>query len=199
MNRSEAASVWRPVTLLLASVGALALSNNAPARDVFLTIGGGYNPTGNQVSIESNVLFQQRVVREKLGEQTEHLIYFADGQESAPDLQYEDKELIENCPPAERLMSIVLGSDSYLGIRYRDHQVADVQGPTDPQAIKRCLKKLGKELQAGDRLFIYVTAHGGAAESSGDYDDYDYEYDEAQEKWVANTQEQSPGRSQFPI
>ena len=34
----------------------------AEAKDYFLTIGGGYDPSGNQISLEKNVLFQQSVL-----------------------------------------------------------------------------------------------------------------------------------------
>src|SRR6185312_11898504 len=38
---------------------------NLVADDYFLTIGGGYNPSGNQASLEENVVFFQQVLNDK--------------------------------------------------------------------------------------------------------------------------------------
>ena len=35
------------------------------ATDYFVTIGGGYDPSGNQASLEANILFFQTVLEEK--------------------------------------------------------------------------------------------------------------------------------------
>ena len=50
---------------LLAAVVMLVPGERADARQYFLTIGGGYNPSGNQVSLEKNVLFFQRLLDEQ--------------------------------------------------------------------------------------------------------------------------------------
>ncbi|HCQ39674.1 MAG TPA: hypothetical protein DIV39_11010, partial [Verrucomicrobiales bacterium] len=46
---------------------ALAAIGNLSARDHVLTIGGGYSPSGNQVSLERNVIFFEKLRAEKLG------------------------------------------------------------------------------------------------------------------------------------
>ena len=56
-------------------------------KDYLLTIGGGYEPAGNQASLEANVLFFQEVVSEKYPIGVEHQIFFADGLDSQEDLQ----------------------------------------------------------------------------------------------------------------
>ncbi len=57
------------------------------ATDYFLTIGGGYNRSGNQASLEANVVFFQQVLSDKHREPRRHDIYFADGHDPADDLQ----------------------------------------------------------------------------------------------------------------
>jgi len=47
------------------------------ADDYLLTIAGGYEPTGNQASLEANVLFFQQVVHERYEVTVEHMIFFA--------------------------------------------------------------------------------------------------------------------------
>src|SRR5580700_11049376 len=49
------------------------------ATDYFLTIGGGYNPSGNQASLEANVVFFQQILDDKHRGSRRHDIYFADG------------------------------------------------------------------------------------------------------------------------
>ncbi len=44
---------------------AAGLATTARARDYFLTIGGGYEPQGNQVSLERNVAFFSQILAEQ--------------------------------------------------------------------------------------------------------------------------------------
>lgn len=48
-------------------------------EDFFLTIGGGYSPSGNQASIENNVLFFQRALRDNGLQDKPSNWFFADG------------------------------------------------------------------------------------------------------------------------
>ncbi|HET6423985.1 MAG TPA: hypothetical protein VFG20_09900 [Planctomycetaceae bacterium] len=59
----------------------------ASATDYVFTIGGGYAPSGNQASLEANVLFFQQVLRDQHPGSLRHEIYFADGRDNAADLQ----------------------------------------------------------------------------------------------------------------
>jgi hypothetical protein len=171
--------------VLLMLITMLALS--AAAKDVFITIGGGYDPSGNQVSLEKNAIFVQNLLSEKLGENDQQEIYFSDGAEPTPDLQFIDVEQEKNCPKAARIMCEVFGSADAVGLCYRNHKVPGVKGPTELATLKRRFKELGRELEPGDRLFVYVTAHGGPGGSGEESDGYDYEYDEEEEKWVATS------------
>src|SRR5260221_442632 len=66
-------------------------ASSAEARDYFLTIGGGYDPTGNQASLEENVLQYQKLLDHERPDHPQHDIYFADGDDPQRDVQYEDK------------------------------------------------------------------------------------------------------------
>ncbi len=170
----------KPVALL-AMVAALA-AFPAAAKDYFLVISGGYSPTGNQASIESNVLFFQRTLADRRPDDPSCEVYFADGAEPDRDVQYFDPEVKEQCPPARRIMTEIFGEGDAVGLCYRDHRVPSVTGPTERGTLERRFRELGRELHEGDRLIIYVTGHG--VESYGNYD-YDYEAEE----WVEHETE----------
>src|SRR5436305_9276441 len=78
---------WQPSLVLLGLLQLFALPQ-ALAADHFLTIGGGDSPSYNQVSLEKNILFYQRLLGELEGPRVEHDIYFADGAAGSRDVQY---------------------------------------------------------------------------------------------------------------
>ena len=139
------------VLALLAPVG------TATARDYLLTIGGGYSPSGNQASLEKNVLFYQRLLDEQGLGNLSHDVYFSDGEAAGEDLQVMDRGSV---PKANRLMAEFFGSVDDLGLTYRNHQVPQVRGGTRPENIRKWFETTGPKLREGDRLLIYVTAHG---------------------------------------
>ncbi len=141
------------VSVLVYSV----LSVQGWAEDHLLTIGGGYSPAGNQASLERNVLFFQRLLEEKGMSQLRHDIYFADGDSKAADLQVMDRTSV---PKANRLMAEFFGSEENLGLTYRNHQVPNVKGKSSPANIATWFSNQGRKIKSGDRLLIYVTAHG---------------------------------------
>ncbi|MDC0278960.1 hypothetical protein OAL43_02020 [bacterium] len=130
------------------------------ADDHFLTIGGGYLPSGNQASLERNVLYFQRILEDRYEEEIPHTIFFADGNQPGKDLQVMDRDSV---PEPNRLMAEFFGSRQNLGVSYRDHQVPGVKESTRPEKLKEWFKENGKKLQSGDRLFIYVTSHGNGS------------------------------------
>src|SRR5687767_4255094 len=84
---------WRT----LAGLAWLSLCAVAPARaaDHFLTIGGGYAPSGNQVSLERNVLFFRQVLADLYPEGPDaprHEVFFSDGDAPGRDVQFEDPD-----------------------------------------------------------------------------------------------------------
>jgi hypothetical protein len=129
----------------------------ARAADFFLTIGGGYSPSGNQALLENNVLFFQRVLKEsELGREYND-VFFSDGEFKGQDLQVMDPLSI---PKANRLMAEFFGSRNSLGLSFRDHQIADVRGSTRPENIRKWFGDVGNTMQSGDRLILFVTTHG---------------------------------------
>ena len=146
----------------------LLIPAHADAKDFFLTIGGGSSPAGNQASLEKNVLFYQRLLREQKQDLLHNDIYFADGLATGHDLQVMDRDSV---PRANRLMAEFFGSQRNLGLLYRNHEVAGVRGDTNPENLRRWFADVGSTMQSGDRLVMYVTAHGNSS------DDRDSPYD----------------------
>ncbi len=136
---------------------AASIGSNNHAADFFLTIGGGYAPSGNQASLERNVQFSQRVLREKQIDPKSQSVYFADGDHPGNDLQVMDRKSI---PTANQMMAEFFGSRTDLGLSYRNHQVPDVLGETSLKNIRRWFGSVGPSMRSGDRLFLYVTSHG---------------------------------------
>jgi len=189
MPRHSSVVRWRFGWTLAA---ALAGSFEVHARDYFLTIGGGYDPTGNQISIEENVQTFQRLLAKSRPDAPAHDVYFADGDDPARDLQYRDAQL--ETPIARKLMALIIGNPSEVGICYRDHAVEALAGPAERDSIERRLAQLGRELQAGDRLIIYVTGHGESASGDDSERGYDYRYDDDSQQWVAKSKSQDAPR-----
>ena len=147
-----------PALVLIASV--LCVATQVPAADYFLTIGGGYAPTGNQISLEKNVLFFQHLLAQKYPDgPTQHDIFFSDGVDPGRDLQYVDADA--RVPRANLLLASVFRKTKYLNHRYRSHQVPGVRGGTTRTNLSKWFAEEGSQLKPGDRLLIYVTGHGG--------------------------------------
>jgi hypothetical protein len=159
------------------------------AKDHFLTIGGGYGPTGNQASIENNVLFFQRLLAAERPDQPAHDLFFADGDDPGRDVEVLDVDVKKQCPPARRMMTELCGGGDEIGIVYRNHQVKEIAGATDRNAIRRRFRELGRELKPGDRLFIYMTGHGGSGDSAIGEADYDYSFDADTQQWIAKSED----------
>lgn len=137
----------------------------AHAENFVLTIGGGYEPTGNQASLEKNVLLFQRILAARSESVTRHDVFFADGHNSGKDLQVHDPSQV---PLPNRLMAEFFGSNRDLGLTYRNHQVPGVRGATTPSNIKKWFAEVGPQMNPGDNLTIYVTAHGDESHDNGD-------------------------------
>ena len=133
------------------------------ARDHVLTIGGGYSPAGNQVSLERNVIFFEKLRSEKLADGTPHDLYFADGTSPLPDLQFRREGW--EVPRANLLMGGLFGSQRGLANHYRNNELQGVRGISSPAALERWFREEGLRLKAGDRLILYVTSHGARSGS----------------------------------
>jgi hypothetical protein len=170
-------------------VGALSCQlRSASAEDYFLTIGGGYSVTGNQLSLERNVAFQQAVLAAQRPDHPRHEVFFADGDEPSPDVQCRDPQFRETCPTARRIMAELFSDADAIDLVYRNNEIAHLTGPAELSLVKRRMREIAREIQPHDRLIVYVTGHGSEAEQQYS-DDYDYEYDDESESWKANVKQ----------
>ncbi|MEC9056067.1 MAG: hypothetical protein VX633_12205, partial [Verrucomicrobiota bacterium] len=150
--------------LLLLFAILLSSCGNLWARDHVLTIGGGYSPAGNQVSLERNVIFFEKLRAEKLAADTPHHLYFADGTSPLPDLQFRREGW--EVPRANLLMGGLFGSQRGLANHYRNNELQGVRDISSPAALERWFREEGPKLKAGDRLILYVTSHGARSGST---------------------------------
>lgn len=134
-------------------------NSGADARDYFLTIGGGYSPTGNQVSLEKNVQFFERLLFEQGLSAVAHDVYFSDGDNPHRDLQFYDPDF--EIPKVNQLLAQIYGKEDGLSHQYRTHVLQNVRGASNRKNLTRWFQEVGSKLESGDRLLIYLTGHGG--------------------------------------
>jgi hypothetical protein len=133
------------------------LASVATARDVFLTIGGGHSRDSNQASLEKNVLFYEQLLQEQNIPAAQQSVYFAAGATDRKDVQAKD---VDSLPKANRVMAEFFLTERDLGLHYRTSEVPGVRGATTRENIQKWFKNDGQSLKSGDRLILYVTAHG---------------------------------------
>lgn len=150
----------RPYLVMVFCVVSLLATLPAAADDYYLTLGGGYSPTGNQFSLESNVRYFREVLNESYSQDVHHDLLFADGDDPTPDLQYRD---LGDMPRINELLSLVFQQRKEFGYRYRNHELEDVLGPSRLSTLQQWFDDVGSELTPEDRLFIYLTGHGGSS------------------------------------
>ena len=130
------------------------------ATDYFLTLGGGYDRSGNQASLEANVLFFQQLLVDKHRGRRRHEIFFADGDDPAADLQTLREKPAQSATPATDLLAALHRRRGGDQVGYRDHRVAGTTGSLNPSLIRAAFADLARQARLGDRVIIYVTAHG---------------------------------------
>jgi hypothetical protein len=139
----------------------LLLAGSAPAADSFFTVGGGYSPVSNQVSLEKNVLYFQRVLKDLKLDGRPHYILFADGNDPARDLVTLD--ISHPPPPIFPLLARILAKPDGTWEEYRDHAIPHVADRANIDTIEAHLADVGPKLTDADRLVVYFTGHGGRA------------------------------------
>ena len=129
-----------------------------PLKHHFLTIGGGYSPTGNQVSLEKNILYLQRMLKDLDFADAPHTIYFADGNDPGRDLQFMDPKF--RIPKINKILAGLAGSTKGLANQYRTN-VIKANGASKADLVSKWFDQKGKKLTKEDRLMLYFTGHGG--------------------------------------
>ena len=147
------------------------------AKDYFLTIGGGYSPEGNQASLEANVLFLNQLFARGPYRPAQHNVLFANGQTGSPDMQ-------ALAPRRQNSEAIQFFADLFeyelQRVIYRSHRVPLVRGRNHAADVERAIDDLSKKLTDQDRLFIYVTAHGGRGERENEFDTCIHGWDDSE-------------------
>ncbi len=147
---------------LLILVGGLGGSQMLCATDYFVTIGGGYVPEQNQASLEANVIFFQSVLDKQHPDKRRHEIFFSDGSNTEADLQVLAPVEPSQLPATDLLARLHRrGDPPEAKVEYRNHRVPQCSGPTSSAGIHSAISRIAKDAKTGDRLLVYVTAHGG--------------------------------------
>ena len=122
-----------------------------------LIMGGGYSPSGNQFSLESNVKYFLRI-KEKLGfSKSSSQLFFADGNDPARDLQYFDPK--QEIPLVNRALAEIFGKNKGLNHHYRSNQL-QTNGPSSIAALDQWISRQKKAKSTRFNL-VYFTGHGG--------------------------------------
>ena len=161
--------IARAALLLITCCATAILVPPAAATDYFVTIAGGYSPEGNQASLEANVLFFQDVLEQQHRSPRHTATFFADGNAPEADLQVALPESVSETPATDLLKALHRFRDEQQGLDYRNHRVPNLAGPLEPEPIENTLKRLAASMGSGDRLLIYVTAHGSEARGRNRY------------------------------
>lgn len=148
---------WKNAVRLIA-VMTLSGDVSVSAMERLLTIGGGYSPSGNQVSLEKNVIYYLRILPRLGLEKQPHHILFSDGNDPAPDLRVQDPH--DAAGESFHLLARILGSEDGIDERYRNHGISRVNGPSSVQAIDSWFDAQ-RDWAENDRLIFYFTGHGG--------------------------------------
>ena len=149
---------WQPLALFLLLLAGSALGS---AAERLLTIGGGYNPSGNQVSLEKNIQYYQRVLPRLGLDGCPHHVLFADGTDPAPDLQVRDPK--NAASDTIRDLAAILAKEDGIDLRYRSHALTNVDGPAHIAALDAWFSAQGAWSPA-ERLLLYYTGHGGGGD-----------------------------------
>jgi hypothetical protein len=153
--------------------------NNVPRNNFkVLVLGGGYSPSGNQVSLESNVKYF-RNIRNEIGLGNAHThTYFADGKDNGRDLQFFDPKF--NIPQINLVFAELFGKTKGIANQYRSNQLTP-DGPSSIKSVDNWFN-LQKKLIGSQKNIIYFTGHGGKGTNKTQYDTTAYLWDNAKLK-----------------
>lgn len=126
-----------------------------------LVLGGGGSPSGNQISLESNVKYFRKISNAVgLGNATVST-YFADGKENGRDIQFFDPNYL--VPEINLIMAELFGKTKGLANQYRSNQLKP-DGSSSIANIDQWFNQRKKSTFSGKNL-IYFTGHGGKGDN----------------------------------
>jgi len=126
-----------------------------------LVLGGGYSPSGNQISLESNVKYFRKI-RASIGLTKASMhTYFADGKEQGRDLQFFDPNF--SVPDINLVFAELFGKTKGIANQYRSNQL-NPNGSSNLANLDQWFNQRKKSQKAGTNL-IYFTGHGGKGDS----------------------------------
>jgi hypothetical protein len=152
---------------------------NVPVNNLkVLVLGGGYSPSGNQVSLESNVKYF-RNIRNNIGLGNAHTqTYFADGREKGRDLQFFDPKF--RIPQINLVFAELFGKTKGIANQYRSNQL-NPDGSSTLKSVDHWFH-LQKKVTGNQKNIIYFTGHGGKGANKTQYDTTAYLWDNAKLK-----------------
>ena len=156
----ENASSSAPAVTVAGKVSATLTAEQKKHPFNLLVFGGGYSPSGNQVSLESNVKYFRRIRSSMgLGEAAMNT-FFADGKSKDRDLQFFDPAF--RIPEVNQIMAELLGSSRGIANQYRNN---DLQAD-DTSSLVALDKWISERKKQGGKQtnLIYFTGHGGKAD-----------------------------------
>ncbi|MDG3007521.1 hypothetical protein [Paludisphaera mucosa] len=141
--------------LIVATAGLWATT--AVAGTHVLTFGGG-PPSHNQISLERNVAYLQRVLAGVGLGGVRHDIYFGDGG-ARNSVQYrlaegDDQRLT-------KALGLILADSPDADMRYAKVQIPGLVGPSSVANLDAWFEGVGRSLPPGQELLFYFTGHGG--------------------------------------
>lgn len=160
LTRPATPSWQKPGVILLAMIVCI-VSPAAEAADHFLTFGGGYEPSGNQLSLERNIQYFQRVLKGLGRETADQRILFADGNDAGRDLVEMMPD--EALPEINLVLAEIFDTADGVDEQYRSHRIDQPHDACNLKNLDAYFEDAPRQLRAGDRLMIYFTGHGGKA------------------------------------
>ena len=110
-----------------------------PLASNFLVLGGGSEPSRNEIALEKNVLYFQRTLQALGLTPASATIYFANGNDGQATVRYLDEDARE---------------------RFKVPEIPHLQGPTTLERFLEWLERSARHTPH-QPVFIYVTGHGG--------------------------------------
>jgi hypothetical protein len=161
MRRTLRPLTRRPITFLLVLLAAALIWRPVGAGSAgprTLIVGGGPEPGHNQVGIERNVAYFERL----LPAGTPRYTLFANGDPNAKTVLYEEQP--KTLPPGERAFALLFESreDAWPTVqRFRAPHLGRLDGPAKRAAVAGAFEWLRRD--DPERVLLYFTGHGSQA------------------------------------